>query len=57
MIRLAAVGTPRQLEIDTTHVRVDVFPDGGLGRVPVHGEIVPAALARLRERYLSLIPR
>jgi len=57
VIRLAAVGTPRQLEIDTTHVRVDVFPDGGLGRVPVHGEIVPAALARLRERYLSLIPR
>ncbi len=39
-----------------THVRVDVFPDGGLGRVRVHGEIVPAALAQLRERYLSLIP-
>ena len=40
-----------------THVRVDVFPDGGLARVRVLGEIVPAALAQLHERYLSLLPR
>jgi allantoicase len=40
-----------------THVKVEVFPDGGLGRVRVHGDIVPAALAELRERYLSLLPR
>jgi allantoicase len=36
---------------------VDVFPDGGLARVRVLGEIVPAALAQLHERYLSLLPR
>jgi allantoicase len=36
---------------------VDIFPDGGLGRVRVHGEIVGAALAQLRERYRSLLPR
>jgi allantoicase len=40
-----------------THIRVDIFPDGGLGRVRVHGEIVGAALAQLRERYRSLLPR
>jgi allantoicase len=36
-----------------THVRLEVFPDGGLARLRVLGEIVPEALARLRERYLA----
>ena len=34
-----------------THVRLEVFPDGGLARLRVFGEIVPDALARLRDRY------
>lgn len=34
-----------------THVRLEVFPDGGLARLRVVGEIVPDALARLRDRY------
>jgi allantoicase len=34
-----------------THVRLDVIPDGGLARLRVHGEIVPEALAGLRQRW------
>jgi allantoicase len=34
-----------------THVRLEVFPDGGLARLRVLGEIVPDALVRLRDRH------
>jgi allantoicase len=34
-----------------THVRLEVYPDGGLARLRVLGEIVPDALVRLRDRY------
>lgn len=34
-----------------THVRLDVIPDGGLARLRVLGEIVPEALADLRQRW------
>jgi allantoicase len=34
-----------------SRVRLEVFPDGGLGRLRVLGEITPAALAALRERF------
>jgi allantoicase len=40
-----------------THVRLEVFPDGGLARLRVLGEIVPDALIRLRERHQALAPR
>jgi allantoicase len=36
-----------------THVRLEVFPDGGLARLRVHGELTTAALAALRDRYLA----
>jgi allantoicase len=39
-----------------THVRLDVIPDGGLARLKVYGEIVPDALARLRQRWQSALP-
>ena len=39
-----------------THVRLEVYPDGGLARLRILGEIVPDALARLRLRYASLVP-
>ena len=39
-----------------THVRLEVYPDGGLARLRVLGEIVPEALARLRARYASVVP-
>ncbi|MGH8776135.1 MAG: allantoicase [Jiangellaceae bacterium] len=34
-----------------THVRLDVYPDGGLSRFNVYGEIEVAALADLRRRW------
>jgi allantoicase len=39
-----------------THVRLDVIPDGGLARLRVLGEIVPEALADLRQRWLAARP-
>jgi allantoicase len=32
-------------------VRLDVFPDGGVARLRVHGEIEPAAFATMREAF------
>jgi allantoicase len=34
-----------------THVRLEVFPDGGVARLRVRGELTPDGLAALRERY------
>ena len=34
-----------------THVRLEVFPDGGLARLRVLGEVTAAALAGLRDRF------
>jgi allantoicase len=34
-----------------THVRLDAIPDGGLARLRINGQIVPEALAGLRERW------
>jgi allantoicase len=34
-----------------THVRLEVFPDGGLARLRVLGEITPDTLSRMRERH------
>ncbi|MBM9467915.1 allantoicase [Nakamurella leprariae] len=34
-----------------SHVRVDVYPDGGLARVRVFGEVDPQTMATLHERY------
>ena len=45
-------GSPRA----ATHVRLDVIPDGGLARLRVFGEIVPGALAGLRQRWLAARP-
>lgn len=34
-----------------THVRLEVFPDGGVARLRVLGELIPDALVSLRARY------
>jgi allantoicase len=39
-----------------THVRLDVIPDGGLARFRAHGEVVPDALAELRQRWQDTAP-
>jgi allantoicase len=36
-----------------THVRLEVFPDGGLARLRILGEITPEGAAWLRARYLA----
>ncbi|HET8716885.1 MAG TPA: allantoicase [Nocardioidaceae bacterium] len=39
-----------------THVRLDVYPDGGLARLRVHGEVDPHALVAATVRWLDLLP-
>jgi allantoicase len=39
-----------------THVRLDVFPDGGLSRLNIHGELEPAALEQMRSRWRDSLP-
>ncbi len=39
-----------------THVRLDVYPDGGLARFRVHGELDASALAELRRRWWATLP-
>jgi allantoicase len=41
---------------EATHVRLDVFPDGGMARVRLHGGLAPAARAELALRFLNLLP-
>jgi allantoicase len=39
-----------------THVRLDVYPDGGMGRVRLYGEIDDDAALRLARRWLVTLP-
>ena len=39
-----------------SRVRLDVFPDGGLARLRVHGELTAAALAALHTRWQQTTP-
>jgi allantoicase len=39
-----------------THVRLDVFPDGGLARLRVHGTVPPPERAAAVRRWLDLLP-
>ena len=39
-----------------THVRLDVFPDGGVARLRVHGEIGDDDLGRLTRAWLESLP-
>ena len=41
---------------EATHVRLEVFPDGGMARVRLHGELAPAARTELALRFLNLLP-
>jgi allantoicase len=37
-------------------VRLEVFPDGGMARLRLHGRLAPAARAALALRFLNLLP-
>lgn len=39
-----------------THVRLDVYPDGGMGRVRVYGEVDEAAALALARRWIAGLP-
>jgi allantoicase len=39
-----------------THVRLEVFPDGGVARLRVRGDLTQDGLAALRERYQATLP-
>jgi allantoicase len=41
---------------EATHVRLDVYPDGGMARVRLHGELAPEARAGIGLRFLNLLP-
>ena len=41
---------------EATHVRLDVYPDGGMARVRLHGDLTPEARADLGLRWLNLLP-
>ncbi len=37
-------------------VRLDVYPDGGIARLRVHGEVAPSSRAALADRWRKLLP-
>jgi allantoicase len=37
-------------------VRLDVFPDGGLARLRLHGSLTPEGLADVRRRWAETAP-
>jgi allantoicase len=39
-----------------THVRLDIYPDGGMARVRLHGELSTTARADLAARWFGLLP-
>ena len=47
--------TPHRFRIPdsppVTHVRLDVFPDGGVARLRLHGTLTEAGLAAVRRRW------
>jgi allantoicase len=43
-------------DAEATHVRMDVFPDGGMARVRLHGDLTAQARADLALRWFNLLP-
>lgn len=39
-----------------THVRLDIYPDGGMARLRLHGEITPDGLTALTDRWRATQP-
>jgi allantoicase len=47
---------PVSSDIPVSQVQLDVYPDGGVARLRVWGEVDPAAHASLVSRWLTLMP-
>jgi allantoicase len=43
-------------DAEVTHVRLDVFPDGGMARMRLYGDLTAPARADLGLRWLNLLP-
>jgi len=41
---------------EVTHVRMDVYPDGGMARLRLHGALTPAGRTELVSRWFNLLP-
>ncbi|MCW2604611.1 MAG: allantoicase [Pseudonocardiales bacterium] len=41
---------------ELTHVRLDIYPDGGVARLRLHGEVAPSARGPLVQRWLDAVP-
>jgi allantoicase len=41
---------------EVTHARLDVFPDGGMARLRLHGVLTPDGRAELARRWLDALP-
>jgi allantoicase len=37
-------------------VRLDIYPDGGISRLRLHGEVPPELRERVAQRWLNLLP-
>jgi allantoicase len=52
--------TPHWFRLDgtlrATHVRLDIYPDGGLARLRLYGALAPDARAALARRWWDLLP-
>jgi allantoicase len=52
--------TPHRFVLDpvpaATHVRLDIYPDGGMGRLRLFGSLTPEALDALHRRHAELDP-
>jgi allantoicase len=47
---------PIATDVPVTHVRLDVYPDGGLARLRINGEVTPEALSAATVRWLGSLP-
>lgn len=47
---------PLSFATEVTHMRMDVYPDGGLSRVRLHGTLTPAARGGLALRWFNSLP-
>jgi allantoicase len=41
---------------EATHVKLDIFPDGGMARLRLHGTVAPAELDALTLRWFNTLP-
>ncbi|MCW2912990.1 MAG: hypothetical protein JWN52_1058 [Actinomycetia bacterium] len=46
---------PLRTDRPASHVRMDVYPDGGMARLRLYGDLTPDGAAALRQRYVDAV--